>query len=169
MPVMPVTISRSPMELHCDSKNLKSHIPHICHDQIDFFYKTDYLSFALFYIWVKSELIWMSFSPPNEKKLMFSETFPIVTPIVLQKPVQHLKIQAINYFLVILLSMITIHHCAEDQLAWLDAVQIRIPYCTACCAGLLLAHAEGFGLRPGPWVMDGKSFPFVVKPSKVDQ
>ena len=42
------------MELHCNSKNL---ISHIFLDQIDFCYKTDYLSLALLYMWVKYELI----------------------------------------------------------------------------------------------------------------
>ena len=31
-----------------------------------------------------------------------------------------------DFFLV---HMIATHHCAKDQLAWLDVVQIRAPYC----------------------------------------
>ena len=53
-------------------------------DQIDFFHKTDYLSLALLYMWVKYELIWMGFSPLNDF-FWFSEIFPIVIPIVIQK------------------------------------------------------------------------------------
>ena len=45
------------MELYCNSKNLKSSISQILLDQIDLFYKTEYLSLTLFYMWVKYELI----------------------------------------------------------------------------------------------------------------
>ena len=72
------------MELHCNGKNLKSSISQFFLDQIDFFYKTDYLSLALLYMWVKYELMWLGFSPQNEK-IQFSEKFPIVIPIVIQK------------------------------------------------------------------------------------
>ena len=53
----------------------------------------------------------------------------MVIHIVIQNAVQGLKIQVIKIkCLVIRLSLITIHYCAEDQLAWSDVVQIRTPY-----------------------------------------
>ena len=72
------------MEVHCNSKILKSQISQFFLDHIDFFYKTDYLSLTFLYMWVKYELIRMRFSAENEN-FRFSEIFPIVIPIVIQK------------------------------------------------------------------------------------
>ena len=88
-----------------------------------FFYKTDDLRLAFLHMWVKYELIQMSFSAKNIF-FMFSEIFSILIPIVTQKSVLQIS------FFFIMFHMIAIHHCAKEQLAWLDIVQIRAPYCT---------------------------------------
>ena len=49
-----------------------------------FFYKTDYLSLTYLYMWVKYELIRRRFSAKKEN-VKFSDIFPIVIPIVIQK------------------------------------------------------------------------------------
>ena len=72
------------MDLNCSGLNLKSWISKKNVNQIDFFYKTDYLSLTFLYMWVKYELIWMMFSAGNAN-FRFSEIFPIVIPIVIQK------------------------------------------------------------------------------------
>ena len=72
------------MELHCNGKNLKSQISLKNLDRIDFFYKTDWLSLTLLYMWVEDELIWMRFSTQNKKNWVL-EIFAIVNPIVIFK------------------------------------------------------------------------------------
>ena len=64
------------------------------------------------------------------KKKWFSEIFPIVIPIVIQKRSATPKNSSYKLFLGILVHIIAIHHCAKEQLAWLDVVQIRAPYYT---------------------------------------
>ena len=45
--------------------------------------------------------------------------------------VQRLKIQAINFLGGIPVRIIALHHCAKEQLAQLDVVQIRAPQCAS--------------------------------------
>ena len=66
------------------AKILNLKFPNFFLDHIDFFYKTDYLSWTFLYMWVKYELIQMSFSAQNEI-FRFSEICSIVIPIVIQK------------------------------------------------------------------------------------
>ena len=72
------------IELNCNVQNLKSQISQIFIDQIDFFYKIDWFSLMLLYMWVEDELIWMSFSAQNQKN-WFSEIFAFVNPIIILK------------------------------------------------------------------------------------
>ena len=52
-----VKIFSDTMELHCNGKNLESQISQIFLDRVDFFYKTDWLSLILLFMWVEDELI----------------------------------------------------------------------------------------------------------------
>ena len=72
------------MQLHCNGKNLKSQISLRNLDRIDFFYKTDWLSLTLLYMWVEDEFIWMRFCTQNKKNRVL-EIFAIVNPIVILK------------------------------------------------------------------------------------
>ena len=80
-------------------------------------------------MWVKYELIGMSFSATNEI-FRFSEIFPIIIPIVIQKCGATHQNSCYNFFSLIVVHIIAIHHCAKEQLAWLDVMQIRAPYWT---------------------------------------
>ena len=68
----------------------------------------------------------MGFSPPKEI-FRFSEIFPIVIPIVIQKRGATSQNFRYKYFWGILVHIIALHHCAKEQLAWLDVVKIRAP------------------------------------------
>ena len=75
---------------------------------------------------MKYELIQISLSAKNEI-FVFSEIFSIVIPIVIQKRSATPQNSCYNFFLDSGPNMIAIHHCAKEQLAWLDVLQIRAP------------------------------------------
>ena len=50
-------------------------------------------------------------------------------PLSYKSAVPYLKIQAKNSIFWILVYMIAIHHCAKEQFAWLNGVQMVAPYC----------------------------------------
>ena len=87
------------------AKILNLKFPNFFSIKLIFFYKTDDLRLAFLYMWVKYELIKMSFSAKNEI-FMFSEIFSILIPIVIQKFMLQIS------FFFILVHMIAIHHCA---------------------------------------------------------
>ena len=70
----------------------------------------------------------------QQKKFQKNYTFPYCKlghfPLFYKSAVPGLKIQAINSFFWILVRMIAIHHCAKEQFAWLNGVQMWAPYCT---------------------------------------
>ena len=59
--------------------------------------------------------------------IFVGQKLPIEIPLKHKNVVPSLKIQAINSTFWILVHMIAIHHCAKDQLAQLNGVQIRTP------------------------------------------
>ena len=77
-------------------------------------------------MWVKYELIRRRCSAQNEI-FRFLKIFPIVIPIVIQKRGATPQNSSYNFFFWNLVHMISIHHCAKEQLAWLDVVKIRAP------------------------------------------
>ena len=72
------------MGRHCKGQNLKTNFFHFFLYQYEFFYKAECISIPLLYMWVEDELMNTHFTTTNWI-FQFSEIFPIVIPIVLQK------------------------------------------------------------------------------------
>ena len=130
------------MKLHCNWKKLKTEFSLNIFLKAWFFLKIPTKGLYPAYngeIWTGFDLF---FVPKN----LFQTNYTFLYckfghfPLFYKNTVRGLKIQAINYFFWILVYMIAIHHCAKEQLAWLDVVQIRAPYCTVQSSEILF-HA----------------------------
>ena len=106
-----------------------------------FFSKNPIKGYVLL-IMVKYEQVWTySLSPKKYQKKI--TLFPIVN-LAVSHCFTKTRCAASNsryiFFFWILVYMIAVHHCAKEQLAWLDVVQIRAPYCTVQSSEILF-HA----------------------------
>ena len=88
-------ISAITMELHCNDKNLKSQFSQLFLDQTNLFYKTDWLSLVLLYIWVEFEPIWQFLFAKNYF-FKFFVFLPIVITIVKQKKAARVEMTFLN-------------------------------------------------------------------------
>ena len=119
------------MKLHCNWKKLKTEFSLNIFLKAWFFLKIPTKGLYPAYngeIWTGFDLF---FVPKN----LFQTNYTFLYckfghfPLFYKNTVRGLKIQAINYFFWILVHTIAIHHCAQKQIAWLNGVQIKAPYC----------------------------------------